>query len=392
MKRWMKWSVAVLALALVGAGVSRVVVKKRQQVATTSQPAPTAPALELGNADVIAARELELARTLRISGGLKAANSALVKAKVASEIKALTVREGDAVKAGQVVGRLDTTEFDWRVRQAEQTAMAARTQLDIARRTLDNNRALVEQGFISSTGLQTSISTEAGAQATYQAALAAAELARKARADALLVSPIDGIVSQRLAQPGERVAIDAKVIEVVDLSRIELEAAVAPEDVGAVRVGQQARLAVDGLAEPALARVERINPSTQSGTRAVTVYLVLDHRPGLRQGLFARGSIELERERALVLPVSAVRVDQARPYVLAVESGRVVQRNVELGRRGEARFDGRTEDAVELRAGVASGAVVLRGTTGSVRDGTPVRVAAPPVAPPAASAAVASAR
>jgi RND family efflux transporter MFP subunit len=393
MKPWMKWSVALLALALLSAGVARVVVQKRQQVAAAGKPASAPPALELGSADVIAARDLELSRTLQISGGLKAANSALVKAKVASEVKALSVREGDAVKAGQVVGRLDTTEFDWRIRQAEQTALSARTQLDIARRTLENNRALVAQGFISATGLETSISTEAGAQATYQAALAATELARKARADALLISPIDGIVSQRLAQPGERVAIDAKVIEVVDLSRIELEAAVAPEDVGAVRVGQQSRLAVDGLAEPALARVERINPSTQTGTRAVMVYLVLQNQPGLRQGLFARGSIELERQRAVAVPVSAVRVDQARPYVLAVESGRVVQRSVELGLRGEASFeDGRPESAVELRTGIAAGTLVLRGSAGSVRDGTPVRLAAPAATLPAASAAVASAR
>jgi len=109
MKPWMKWSVALLALALLSAGVARVVVQKRQQVAAAGKPASAPPALELGSADVIAAQELELSRTLQISGGLKAANSALVKAKVAFEVKALSVREGDAVKAGQVVGRLDTT-------------------------------------------------------------------------------------------------------------------------------------------------------------------------------------------------------------------------------------------------------------------------------------------
>ena len=227
------------------------------------------------------------------------------------------------------------------------------------------------------------MSNEAGAQANYQAALAATELARKARSDSVLVAPISGIVSQRLVQPGERLGVDARVIEVVDLSRIELEAAVAPEDVGAVQVGQAARLTVDGLSEPAVAKVVRINPSTQAGTRAVMVYLALQPQPGLRQGLFARGSIELQRRNALVAPVSAVRVDQARPYVLAVEAGRVVQRTVELGVRGEAQIDGRIDNAVELASGVTEGATLLRGTTGSVRDGTPVRLAAAPVPAPA---------
>ena len=375
MKTWMKWLLAVLVLlALLALGAR---VMKSRQTAAAAAPATSAPlALELGGADVFVARTRPLTRTLAISGGLKAVTSAVVKAKVASELKSLTVREGDVVKAGQVIGQLDTVEFEWRIKQAEQTALSARTQLDIARRALDNNRALVAHGFISATALETAISTEAGAAAGYQAAVAATELARKSRADAVLVAPISGIVSQRLAQPGERVAIDAKVIEVVDLSRIELEAAVAPEDVGSVQVGQVARLDVDGLGEPANAKVVRINPSTQSGTRAVMVYLALQPQAGLRQGLFARGNIELQRKNALAVPVSAVRVDLARPYVLAVEAGKVALRSVELGIRGEAVFDTEPAAAVEITSGATEGMTLLRGATGAVRDGTAVKIMA----------------
>ncbi len=376
MKRWIKWSIGVGSVLLIGA-IAVVVVKKRQHAALAAAPASAPVVLDLASGDVIALQLLPLTRTLAISGGLKAVSSAVVKAKIASEIKSLTVREGDVVKAGQVVGQLDTAEFDFRLKQAEQTAIAARTQLDITRRTLTNNRALVEQGFISPTGLETSISTEAGAQASYEAAVAATQLARKARADAVLVAPIAGIVSQRMVQPGERVGIEAKVIEIVDLSQVELEAAVAPEDVGAVRVGQVARLRVDGLAEPVDARVARINPSTQAGTRAVMVYLALQPQPGLRQGLFARGSIEMQRRDALAVPVSAVRIDQARPNVLAVEAGKVVQRTVELGARGETQRDGRSEPAVEITRGVKVGDTLLRGSAGALRDGTAVRLVAP---------------
>jgi RND family efflux transporter MFP subunit len=346
--------------------------------------------IELRSADVTRAATVELSRTLPLSGGLKAVNSAVVKARVAAEVKSLTVREGDVVKAGQVIGQLDTTEFEWRVRQAEQTAVSARTQLDIARRALENNRALVAQGFISPTGLETSISNEAGAQAAYQAAMAATELARKSRTDAVLVAPIAGVVSQRLVQPGERVPVDARLVEIVDLSRLELEAAVAPEDVGGVQVGQTARLSVDGLAEPARATVVRINPSTQAGTRAVMVYLALQPQAGLRQGLFGRGSIELERRATLVVPVSAVRVDQALPYVLAVVDGKVARRPVELGARGEARIEGTLDSAVEVTRGIAEGTTLLRGTAGALRDGAAVKVLAAPAgggAPGASSSA-----
>jgi len=374
MKRWLKWSVPLLAVGVLGFGVQRALVARKAEQATATPVGVDRAAIELASSDVIVVRPLELTRTLAVSGGLKAVNSAILKAKVAAEVKTLSVREGDAVRAGQVIGRLDTTELDWRVRQAEQTAASSRAQLDIAKRTLENNRALVAQGFISPTGLETSVSNEASALATYEAAAAAVEIARKARADALLVAPIAGIVSQRLAQPGERVAVDAKLVEIVDLSRIELEAAVAPEDVAEVQVGQPVVLSVDGLAQPAVGSVARINPSTQSGTRAVMVYIALRSHPALRQGLFAKGSIALQRKTVLVVPASTVRIDQARPYVLAVVGGKVVQRTVTIGARGDAAFDGRRERAVEIASGVSDGMSLLRGTTGPVRDGTPVKV------------------
>jgi hypothetical protein len=206
----------------------------------------------------------------------------------------------------------------------------------------------------------------------------------------VLIAPISGIVSQRLAQPGERVAVDARLVEIVDLSRLELEAAVAPEDVGGVRIGQTARLSIDGLSEPARATVVRINPGTQAGTRAVMVYLALQPQPGLRQGLFGRGSIELERKTTLVAPVSAVRVDQAQPYVLAVVGGKVSRRPVELGARGEARIDGSVQSAVEVISGIPEGTPLLRGTVGAVREGSAVRLTAAPDASGASAPASAA--
>jgi RND family efflux transporter MFP subunit len=379
------WVVGLVVGLLVAGFVARTLYARAQQRAETAAPAKPPQAMELTASDMVTARVQPFNRTLPISGSLKALDSAVVRAKVAAEVKSLSVREGDAVQAGQTIGQLDTLEVDLRVQQADQNAASAKAQWDIAQRALNNNRALVAQGFISATGLETSISNEAAARATYEAALAAVNLARKARTDARLVSPISGLVSQRLVQPGERVAVDAKLVEVVDLSRIELEAAVAPEDIGRVAIGQTARLAAEGLDGPVTARVARINPSTQAGTRAVLVYLRLDPRPQLRQGLFLTGAIDLSTASALTVPLSAVRVDQAQPYVLAVVGGRVEQRKVTLGQRGELPIDGQTESVVELTSGVADGTVLLRGSAGALRDGTAVRVL--DAAPPGASAA-----
>jgi len=374
-KRRTGWIVAILVALLIGGLVARVLYTRSQERAAAAAPPKAAPPLEITATDTLVARKQTFNRTLAVTGGLKAYNSTVVRAKVAAELKSLSVREGDAVQAGQVIGQLDALEVDLRLQQAEQNAASARAQLDIARRALDNNRALMAQGFISATGLENSVSNDAAARATLQAAVAAVDLARKARVDTRLVAPITGMVSQRLAQPGERVAVDARLVEIVDLSRIELEASVTPEDVGGVKVGQSARLRVDGIAEPLPAKVARINPSTQMGTRAVMVYLALEPHPGLRQGLFANGTIDLENRSVLAVPTSAVRIDQAEPYVLAVIGDRALRRKVTLGVRGELLIDGRIEPAVELTSGVEDGALLLRGSTGAVRDGSVVRLA-----------------
>jgi membrane fusion protein, multidrug efflux system len=205
MSRRTTWIAAVLAL-LAGAALVAGVLVVRAPPATPSPTAaaPAVPSVELAPEDVATAMRTELTRTLEVSGGLKAVASAVVKARVAAELRELSVREGDTVHAGQLIGRLDDTEFGWRLRQAEDQAAAAKAQLDIAERTLANNQALVEQGFISKNALDTSAMNKASAQATLRAAQAAGEIARKALRDTEIRAPLAGLVAQRFAQPGER--------------------------------------------------------------------------------------------------------------------------------------------------------------------------------------------
>ena len=383
MKRWQKIGIGILLTALVLAGIGRVVsARKAQQAQAVAAPKAVAM-LELADTDLLTVRQAELSRTLEVSGTLVAVNSAFVKARVAAEVKSVAVREGDPVRVGQLLAQLDTTEFDWRVRQAEQQAQAARAQLEIAQRALQNSRSLVTQGFISPTALENAVSTEAGAQANLQAALAAVELARKSRADTTVVAPLAGFVAQRLVQPGERVPVDARLIEIVDLSRLELQATVPPDSAAQLQVGARAQLRVDGIDGPVEARVVRINPTAQAGSRSVIAYLELAPMPGLRQGLFARGSIDLDRRRALVLPLGAVRNDQAQPYALRLDGTQVAQRTLSLGARGQVG----NEDAVEVLQGLADGDRVLAGSLGAVRDGAQVRITDTRAPASAASAA-----
>jgi RND family efflux transporter MFP subunit len=369
---WIKWLLLALVGLLVAGALARTLMnrKAQQQAADSAATTRVQTVVELAAGDVVLAKTRELAQGLPISGTLKAVNSAYVKARVAGELQALSVREGDTVKAGQVIARVDPSEYLSREKQAREQADSAKAQIDIAQRQYDNNKALVDQGFISKTALDTSYSTLVAAQSTHKAALAAVEVARKSMDDTILLAPISGLVSQRLAQPGERVAIDAKVVEIVDLSRIELEASLSPADSIAVRVGQSALLQIEGSQTPVTAHVVRINPSAQAGSRSVLAYLSLDSTVGLRQGLFAQGTLGTARSSALSVPLSAVRTDKPEPYVQVVENMMVAHKPVQLGVRGEA-------DAEPMVAvsGVAENAQVIAGAMGPLREGSAVKFA-----------------
>ena len=387
MKRWIPWMAAAIAVVLVGSGVWRAMAARQAQQKALSEATAqrVAAPLQLGADEVLRVMPVNLPLGVPVSGALRAVDSAMVKARVGGELQGLTVREGDSVKVGQEVARIDPTEARARLRQAQQQADAAKSQVDINQRQYTNNRALVDQGFISSTALVTSQASLEAAQSSYQAAVAAADVARKALDDTVLKSPISGQVAQRLAQPGERVAVDARIIEVVDLSRLELEALLPPADSVAVRVGQKAQLSVEGIPAPVTATVVRINPSAQAGSRTVPVYLRVEqiqNAAPLRPGLFVQGTLDTGRADVLAVPLDAVRTDKPAPYLQTLKDGRVAYTEVKTGTR--AVVGGQTLVAVE---GVPVGTPVIARRIGQLREGTVVSTAGAAAAAAAVPAA-----
>ena len=374
---WIKWVIALIVLAAIGVSIMRALqARKAQQetvAAATAANAKAPSVIELATTDVVKAQVKELAIGLPISGSLKAANSAFIKARVAGELQGLTVREGDAVKAGQVIARIEVTEYAARQQQAQDQADAAKAQIAIAQRQFNNNKALVDQGFISKTALDTSLATLNSAQATHRAALSNVAIAKKAMLDTVLRSPISGVVSQRLAQPGERIGVDGRVVEIIDLSRMELEANISAADALDVKVGQTAMLTIEGSTAPVSSQVVRINPNTQAGSRNVLVYFNIANTAGqtlnLRQGLFAQGSLGTAKVSALTIPLSAVRNDRPTPYVQILEGNVVKHVSVELAQRGELAANGRSETVVAVK-GISENTQVLVGSLGAVREGT----------------------
>jgi membrane fusion protein (multidrug efflux system) len=375
------WIVAGLvvvtgAVGLAGAGYLR---GASRPAATATAPAATAAApaaIELLPSDLAEVTTRDLRRTLPLTGTLKPANQTVVKAKVAGDLSQLLVREGETVRRGQVIARIDPVEFEWKVKEREAAVASAKASLDLANKTRENNQQLLGKGFISQNAFDSSQSQLEVARGNHDGALDQLTLARRSLEDTYLRASIDGIVSERHAQQGEKMPVDGKVATIVDLSRMELEAPVPSESIGKVVVGQPVSVTVEGLPAALAGKVARINPSTSAGTRSVLIYITFDN-PGTvaRAGLFAQGQLVLEQRAAVpAVPASALVEQGGRSGLFVITNGRLALVPVAAGLREEA-ADGQVW--VEVRGTLPERTTVIRNATAQYRDGAAVRMAAP---------------
>ncbi len=370
-----RWLIALLILIL-AAVATRWVMQRRAAATNSGQPAPTSAQLvsdtvELSPADLIGVQEQTLVQQVQVSGNVQSARSAWVKARIAGDVRELRVKEGDTVQQGQTIGRIDDTDAKDRLQQAKRQVEMAQAQLKTAQLTFDNNQALVNKNFISQTALINSQAALSSAEANLQSAIAGERIANKAVSDALLVAPFSGQVASVSTQMGERANVDARIVEIVDLSQMEVMVTLNPNEASAIKVGQTASLRVEGVSQDVTARLQRINPSVDPATRSVRAYLQLPSTPGLRQGLFAQGQISISQAKGLAVPLSAVRNDRPSPYVFKVQEGRIAMQALELGVKGPLSSEQEGETWVMVK-GLRPGDAILASTVGTVREGLKV--------------------
>lgn len=363
---------------------------------------PQTPVLELLPSDVTTLESGSLQKNLAVSGSLRALQQASVKAKVAGEVKQVLVREGEAVKNGQILIKMDDSDYLARVEQSRASLRAAQGQLEIARTTRSNNRALKQQNFISQNALDTAENQYAIAQANVEGAKSALEVAQKALQDTVLRAPQDGLISARSVQPGEKVSPDARLLDVLDPTSLEVELSVPANEVAKISVGQAVQVTVEGLDKPLTAQLARISPATAIGTRSVLAYARLNQvPPSLRAGMFVQAKIVLASSaKVLKIARSALYADQTvdgtdnRAAAYLIEGGKLRKVSLRLGASGEDE-SGEVVEVLEAGPGVVAGATVIKTNLGNLNSGSSVKIAAakpvtrpatPPAAPAAASA------
>ena len=342
--------------------------------AAVKTSAPTA--MEFLASEVVTTEPAELRQVMQLTGTLRAVDQVTVKAKVAAEVRAVMVREGEPVKAGQVVVKLDTSEYEARVAQARGNLNNARAQMEIAAKARDSNLALVDKGFISKNAFDNSASQYAGAKASVDSAQGALDIVLKSLNDTVSRAPISGLVSMRHVQPGEKVAVDSRLLDIVNLQQLELEAAVPSSEISKVAIRQKVELRIEGLSQRFDGKVVRINPATQAGSRSVPVYVqVANPQNLLRVGMFVDGRLLLNSKSGVVtLPQSAARKVNDGSFVFAIVNNKIERLPVTLGSTGLVG----DEHHIEITSGLEFGTQVIRADMGNLTPGTPVRLNAIP--------------
>jgi RND family efflux transporter MFP subunit len=312
--------------------------------------------------------------------------TAVLRAKAAGTLVALTAAEGQRVAAGQVVGRIDPAEVASRVAEREALLAAAQAAQAQAERTHASNQRLADQQFISPNALESSRAALDSAQAQVRAAQAALDTARLVSRDTALVAPIGGIVGKRHVLPGEKVALEQQVLTIVDLKRLELAASVGTHEVSLLHPGTPVVVRVEGHDRPIEATLARIAPAAEAGTRSIAITVdVANPKEVLRAGQYGVGRVVIaDTTPRPTLPIAAVSGSAGQEFVWVVEQGALIRRAVTTGRRDEK------QGRVEVLTGLEPRAQVLAARYDNLREGAKAVVLAP--AGPVASASSANLR
>jgi RND family efflux transporter MFP subunit len=377
---------ALLAVAPLLAGCGR-----DSTASTTRQPA--AQAAKAVPVRTVQAEEARVPRTVGVSGTLAADEQIVLSLKVPGRIGEITVDLGSRVRRGQVVARLDPTDYRLRVDQARATLQQARVRLGLspdgaddridpentalvrqaravleeARLTRERFAKLLEQQFIARAQLDTAVANEKVAEGRYQDAIEEVrnrqailvqrrtelELVRQALADTELVAPVEGMIRERRASVGEFLAAGAPVATLVKTHPLRLVLAVPERAAAEVRVGQEVRVGVDGDASVHRGRVVRLSPSIQEQNRTLTLEAEVPNQAGaLRPGSFARAEVVIAANQpAVFVPTSAIVIFAGIEKVLTVRDGKAVEKRVVTGRREKER--------VEIVEGLKAGEAVV---------------------------------
>ena len=340
------------------------------QQAAADKARPAERSLELIAAELHTIKSRGLIDTVRFTGTTQPIDQTVVKARVAGRLAEVLVREGDKVTKDQVLARFETSELQSKVNERLSALDAARADARWTARDRADKETLASRNIVSQSAADQARSASENKASMVAVAEAQLEVARKNLLDTVVLAPFDGVVGERIANQGESLPIDGKILALLDTSHVEIAAQMPAADVVRLRVGQAAVATLEGLGDKSFAgKITRISPTAQAGSRSIPVYVeILDKNEGLRGGLFGMGTVTvMEKAHVLAVPSAAMRKDDEGEFVLAIENDTLVRKPV-----GAIRTWSRGE-LVEIR-GLAEGMQIVAAPLPGLKAGQKVKI------------------
>ena len=330
-----------------------------------------APTITLAATDIAPVRRDAIEEGIAITGDLRPIETVEVRARLEGDLIGLYVREGERVRAGQVLARFEASEQESGHTSAEADRVAAQSDLSTAQWNLEQTDELFKAGAVAERDLKIAQQAVAAARARLAAADARVRATRSNLTDTRVLAPTSGVIANRAVENGEHLARGATLFTLVRSDVLELAASVPARQANAVRVGQTVHFTADGRAFDG--KVARVSPTVDPATRSVGVFVQIPNASGaLKGGTFASGRVVSRVvPGALVVPASAIRqsADEGKPYVYRIAGKTIDIAQVQLGVVDER------AGMAEVLEGLAEGDRVIVGNVGALGRGMQVIIA-----------------
>ncbi|MFZ6757621.1 efflux RND transporter periplasmic adaptor subunit [Undibacterium sp. Ji50W] len=326
--------------------------------------------------DIMTVQSNALASGPVVTGSIQPERKADLRAEVGAVVLQVLKENGDVVKRGDILVKLDETSIRDNLNSAEDNARSAAMALDQSDRALQRLKTLRASGMTSLQALDDAEVRRNSAQSELSASRARAVVARQQLQRTVVRAPFDGVVSERKVSAGDTASIGKELVKVIDPTSMRFAGHVSTDKIALVKVGQPVGFRINGYAgQEFRGKVTRVDPAANDVTRQVEVLVAFaDSNQPRVSGLYAEGNIEAATVSALMLPEAAVVKAGDKAYAWKVAGKTLSRVDLQIGKR-----DQRTGN-YEIRSGLAAGDVIMRSPSSSFKDGQNIEMAAAKVA------------
>jgi RND family efflux transporter MFP subunit len=349
--------------------------------------APALTKLVIAPEDILTVRANALSAGPVVTGSIQPERKADLRAEISAVVLQVLKENGDVVRRGDVLVRLDPTSIRDNLQSAEANVRNATQALDQAERNLQRLKTLRASGMTSLQALDDAEVRRNAAQSELSASGARAVLARQQLDRTIVRAPFDGVVSDRKVSAGDTASVGKELLKVIDPNSMRFAGRVSADKISVVSVGQTVSFRINGYAGGEFrGKVTRVDPSANDVTRQVEVLVAFsDAKKPRVAGLYAEGSIEASSVKAVTLPESVLVRAGDKTSVWRVRANKLNQIELSLGAR-----DPRTGN-FEVRTGLVDGDIILRSPSSSFKEGQTAELVSAKLPAAAASAAPAAA-